>query len=549
MRLINKDSCMYGIYKAKLIQDENVVRAYIPGVSNIMHITDKIENTNVVVLDTNEVDINDEKNKLILYEKNIKSLPIVQWCAYNTQSTELQNLSDPAWVMFEAGDVKRPVVLSYDVIGGTGTGSGLFGVDGGDAQTNAKKVFYLYDALGVPKVNISGILGNYTVECKIDPTTIEGIYDEPYTLGPKKQAANSNLDSYTLNTLFPLYARTGVSIHKPTFKATDGKYYPGIAINSATGEGAKKLIDYANSKNAPWYSIELQLTFNLTYVGTKNVVQYNYMTQQWNKPEASPSAAAITFGQRYEHGGISPYAKGILNSAKRESAAAEWYSQMTDWTSNLNYGYSLIKAAGYGPPTQASNFNQSAWDSANAQIKFNTTNGGTFDTSLIKGYCYPLSSKHTADPTSGGRAFGASRDNGNRAHAGIDLIVAPGVEVIACTSGEVSYISYNFFAGTDAIVIKNNDGTWMTYGECKPLDGISIGTKVTKGQIIGTIIANNSKGTSMLHFEAYKGDSTGNVLTSNGTYKHVPQKNYKRRSDLCDPTFVKDLPLVGGRVT
>lgn len=161
----------------------------------------------------------------------------------------------------------------------------------------------------------------------------------------------------------------------------------------------------------------------------------------------------------------------------------------------------------------------------------------------VDGYIYPLNKKHTADPFTGGRYFGASRDNGNRAHAGIDLIVPPYTEVIAITDGVVNYISRNFYAGTDAVITKNSDGTWFTYGEIKP--SVNTGAVVVKGQVIGKVIANTSSGASMLHFEAYKGDFDTNVLTVNGDkYLYVSNKTYKRRIDLVDPSFVASLPMI-----
>lgn len=177
------------------------------------------------------------------------------------------------------------------------------------------------------------------------------------------------------------------------------------------------------------------------------------------------------------------------------------------------------------------------------------TGGNTQDTPSkiynvnTDGYIYPLSKKHTQDPFSGGRQFGASRSNGNRAHAGIDLITPAGTEVIAITDGVVNYICYDFYAGTDAIITKNSDGTWFTYGELTPL--VQTGSTIVKGQVIGKIKANNSSGASMLHFETYKGDFDTNVLTTNGdSYLYVPNKKYKRRIDLLDPSYVVNLPMV-----
>ena len=67
--------------------------------------------------------------------------------------------------------------------------------------------------------------------------------------------------------------------------------------------------------------------------------------------------------------------------------------------------------------------------------------------------------------------------------------------------------------------------------------------KVQQGDIIGTIMRADG-GTEMLHMEVYLGDEEG-MLTQSGnrTYKYVDDsKYYVRRSDLIDPTFLKDLP-------
>ena len=100
--LIASEYGFNGIYRAKLITavDESDIRAYIPGINSI-----------------NPFD-SDGNVDLKIYEKNKLSYPVVQWCCYNLESKELVNIKGPAWVMFENGDVQRPVCVSYSVIGG-----------------------------------------------------------------------------------------------------------------------------------------------------------------------------------------------------------------------------------------------------------------------------------------------------------------------------------------------------------------------------------------------------------------------------------------------
>lgn len=106
--LINSDSGVSGIYRAKLIQNQNSedIRAYIPGI----HSTNPFDESGNLKSDV-----------------NIEMFPKIMWCSYNIESTQLSNQSGPAWVMFENGDFKRPVVVSYTVIGGSGFGSGSSG--------------------------------------------------------------------------------------------------------------------------------------------------------------------------------------------------------------------------------------------------------------------------------------------------------------------------------------------------------------------------------------------------------------------------------------
>lgn len=91
-----------GVYRAKLLTavDDSDIRVYVPGINSI-----------------NPLDSNGNVD-MTVYEKNKLSYPVVQWCCYNLESKELVNIEGPAWVMFENGDVQRPVCISYAVIGG-----------------------------------------------------------------------------------------------------------------------------------------------------------------------------------------------------------------------------------------------------------------------------------------------------------------------------------------------------------------------------------------------------------------------------------------------
>lgn len=139
----------------------------------------------------------------------------------------------------------------------------------------------------------------------------------------------------------------------------------------------------------------------------------------------------------------------------------------------------------------------------------------------------------------GTRVFASSRGGGKRAHAGLDFVAPHGTKVYAITSGTVQRVAV-FYQNTWAVEVLNDDGSILRY--CEIATKLKAGDYVKQGDQIGTILRADS-GTEMLHMEVYMGDGEG-MLTQSGnmSYKYVSAKNYMRRSDLLDPTFLKDLP-------
>ena len=156
----------------------------------------------------------------------------------------------------------------------------------------------------------------------------------------------------------------------------------------------------------------------------------------------------------------------------------------------------------------------------------------------IKTWTCPV--KDAFGEVTGSRKFATSRGGGKRAHAGLDFVAPHGTKVYAITSGTVQRIAV-FYQSTWAVEVVNDDGSILRY--CEIATELKVGDYVQQGEIIGTIMRADG-GTEMLHMEVYLGDEEG-MLTQSGnrTYKYVDDsKYYVRRSDLLDPTFLKDLP-------
>jgi murein DD-endopeptidase MepM/ murein hydrolase activator NlpD len=150
----------------------------------------------------------------------------------------------------------------------------------------------------------------------------------------------------------------------------------------------------------------------------------------------------------------------------------------------------------------------------------------------IHSICFPLGTRPAQSYKTGMRRFGANR-KGDRKHAGVDLYAPVGSPIYAMDEGEITNGPYAFYLGTQAIEIKHPQFL-ARYGEIRDVaDGLKMGEKVTKGQLIGYVGQLRGLNMSMLHLELYK-DSASGSLTVRGN------KPFHRRSDLIDPTTLLD---------
>jgi len=154
-------------------------------------------------------------------------------------------------------------------------------------------------------------------------------------------------------------------------------------------------------------------------------------------------------------------------------------------------------------------------------------------------------------------AFGSPRGK-NQAHAACDLAAPAGTKILSVADGVVVQMPSGAFytdpscggkapAKTYDMIVKYSWGL-VRYGEIdhKTPPGISRGARVTEGQHIAFVAAQNT-GTE-LHFELYQDPNDLSPLTVMGNmkYLYVPSANYHRRKDLLDPAwFLYGCLLVG----
>jgi len=221
---------------------------------------------------------------------------------------------------------------SSDSIAGINTSGGsLSSGNSGSADANAKRVYQFLRGYGIPDVNIAGVLGNWRKESGIDPTAVESIYNEPYTMGSRKTAAMANPGAFTQG-LFAQYAKQNFPINRNAYKGDDGIYYPGIGLGGFTGPAATKLIKFAKAHGKNWYDLDPQLKF--ATVPTSEGGYRNFMSK-WKTSESSPAQSARRFLKDWE--GISPNIAGI-KLGERQQYAQYYYNKMKEWAQGTGVG-------------------------------------------------------------------------------------------------------------------------------------------------------------------------------------------------------------------
>lgn len=219
---------------------------------------------------------------------------------------------------------------------------------------NVQKIYSILHEAGVPDINIAGCLGNWSRESGIDPTSIEGISGEQYNpYGAKKAEAFADMDKYTATKLLvtgyllrPVAGSTGANYSVPTkpgvgsrinsaaYLGSDKKYYCGIGLGQYTGPAAETFLNFADSTNYEWYTIEAQMIYAISPNGYRNG-----WLGTWTEEENSVEDATVTFLSDWEGN-----AGDHLD--EREEKAEYWYSEIVNMESNESYGKSIVEIAG-----------------------------------------------------------------------------------------------------------------------------------------------------------------------------------------------------------
>lgn len=116
---------------------------------------------------------------------------------------------------------------------------------------SAQAIYNYAMAHGGTLNGICAVLGNYQVEGNLDPTAVETIYDEPFKMGPRKQAAQAA--GFAIEKMDAAYAARYPAIHQA-----------GIGLGQWTNERDIALQSFAKAQKKPWYDTSLQIQFATT---------------------------------------------------------------------------------------------------------------------------------------------------------------------------------------------------------------------------------------------------------------------------------------------
>lgn len=225
-----------------------------------------------------------------------------------------------------AGDIAKhdDVVRSCSADVKQTTAASITGIDqNATTVANAQHIYGVLSAWGMSDINIAAVLGNWQAESGIDPTGVETIYTEPFTIGPRKLSAEKA----------NFKASVVASSYSAKYPAID---LLGIGLGQWTNGRNTMLRNYANGIKKPWQDIDTQLGFMVSKDDATRVKQIQTMISNENSGADSIDEATAWFKNKWE---------GLTNNdtlQKRREAASALYAQMKGWAKNETLAHSIL---------------------------------------------------------------------------------------------------------------------------------------------------------------------------------------------------------------
>ncbi len=188
----------------------------------------------------------------------------------------------------------------------------LAGLPGADetvnlkTKANARIVYSVLSAWGMPDENVAGILGNWDDESGIDPTAVQDIFGSPHVMNEQKLADAENTDK-------------------------------GIGLGQWTYTRNTNLRAYADKLGKDWWTLEVQLGFMISAKEGENADVIRDMIKD---SKGTPAEAARFFHDRWERSD-----DDAAQLATRGENATKWMGLFGGWTVNQALADSILAQA------------------------------------------------------------------------------------------------------------------------------------------------------------------------------------------------------------
>lgn len=212
-------------------------------------------------------------------------------------------------------------------------------------EANAAKAWAIFKAIGLTDEQAAGAVGNMAGEGGLSPYAMECDFltcpNERWGIGPIKQGYLEDLNSWTLNVVFPRYDPN--DINEAFYGTSRYGYVAGVGMFGFTGINYDKLEDWATGLGTTWYdeekAFDVQMSFILAPVANGGYGRSEWLTNWKNDTSGcdTPEGAAVVFCEKFE--GISKVADGKLTAARK------YYDKFGGTMGDEDYANSVLEMA------------------------------------------------------------------------------------------------------------------------------------------------------------------------------------------------------------
>lgn len=212
-------------------------------------------------------------------------------------------------------------------------------------------------------------------------------------------------------------------------------------------------------------------------------------------------------------------------------SSAKGYSELNNIMQDLNKKYTNFSEALYDYLTMTIELEKESGEAKENVILTMDQETGTFQAKKVykldknlyvdpkTGYVFPIAQGEGRLDTTYGQYGTSSQGGYGGAHNGIDIVAAAGTNIHAASDSTVYYSGWDPWThdGTGGygycVVLKDSAGNYQIYGHMQSNPGLTRGSKITSGQVIGKVgSSGNTPGGAHLHYEIRNG------MTWNGDY-------------------------------